>query len=184
MGRLVADRRLRRLHRLRGFVLRAGAVAAAVVAISEFDAWRASRDGIPAEHVDRPTPPDATVLVLGFRGKSDEPNLVQRWRTRTAIRSVDPRRATFVFSGASAEPGWRSEAAVMADIAVELGVARDRIVLEETARTTWENVERSIPLLQDATAIVIASNTFHARKARHYLANAGPGPRRAPLPWR
>ena len=157
----------------RGVALGALAVAVAVVA-SELDAWRASREGIPAGHVDRPTPHDATVLVLGFRSKTDEPNLVQRWRTRIAIRSVDPERATFVFSGSSSEPGLRSEAAIMAEVAVELGVPRVRIVLEEQSRTTWENIERSIPLLQDATAIVIASNTFHARKARRYLTTQAP----------
>ena len=150
------------------------ATGAAAVVASEVDASRASREGIPAAHLALSAPLDATVLVLGFRGRTDRANLVQRWRTRIAIRSVDPERATFVFSGGSAHPGVRSEAAIMAEHAVELGVPPERIVLEEQSRTTWENIARSIPLLRHAAAIVIASNTFHARNGRWYLAAQAP----------
>jgi uncharacterized SAM-binding protein YcdF (DUF218 family) len=63
----------------------------------------------------------------------------------------------------------------MADHLVDaLGVPRENVVLEECARTTWENIAYSIPLIEQALSIEIASNTFHARRARKYLAKQSP----------
>jgi len=63
----------------------------------------------------------------------------------------------------------------MADYAINtFGVPRENVVLEECARTTWENTAYSIPLIEQAPSIKIASNTFHARTARKYLAKQSP----------
>lgn len=165
--------------------------AAGVVGWSERVAWRRSREEIPPDRLDPAAgEPGEVVLVLGYRsGRGTGPNFVQRWRTRVAVRSADPASATFVFSGAATGTGNRadpadtadstdptdSEAARMARYAVQvLGVPLERVVLEERARTTWENVAYSIPLIGSAPSVKIASNTFHAHKARHYLAQQAP----------
>jgi len=63
----------------------------------------------------------------------------------------------------------------MAEYAVRaLGVPKENVVLEERARTTWENVAYCIPLLEQAPSIKVASNTFHARRARGALAKQSP----------
>ena len=63
----------------------------------------------------------------------------------------------------------------MADYAVNaLGAPRENVVLEECARTTWENIAYAIPLIEQAPSIKIASNTFHARRARKHLAKQSP----------
>lgn len=67
-----------------------------------------------------------------------------------------------------------SEAQMMADYAESLGVPAANIILEDQSRTTVENVTNSIPLLADAPAIKIASNTFHARRARRILRDESP----------
>ncbi|WP_442856896.1 ElyC/SanA/YdcF family protein [Frondihabitans sp. 762G35] len=47
-------------------------------------------------------------------------------------------------------------------------------MLEEESKNTWENVAMSLPFLEDAQSIVIASNTFHARRVRSYLQKQRP----------
>jgi uncharacterized SAM-binding protein YcdF (DUF218 family) len=156
--------------------LLAAGSATALVLWSEYVTWKASFDAVPVGNLDPAARGDADVaLVLGFRSSEDgRTNAIQRWRVRIAVRSVDRRRARFVFSG-GATRGGVSEAALMARYAVEeLGIPVSNVTLEEQSRTTWENIAFSIPLLADATSIVIASNTFHARRARRYLAKQSP----------
>jgi hypothetical protein len=136
----------------------------------EWATWRASREAIPADRRDsRRIEPGEAVVVLGFPAP-----VLHRWRVRIAVRSTDPATARFVFTGA---PKWgpRSEAQMMADYAVRvLGVPGDNVVVEEGATTTVENIANSIPLIDDAPAIKIASDTFHARRGRRVLADQSP----------
>ncbi|AMM21094.1 hypothetical protein AX769_14290 [Frondihabitans sp. PAMC 28766] len=154
-----------------------GGVAAGILVVSEVLTWRASRDGVArdgasAARVEGPT----TVLVPGYPSRADgRPGLVQKWRCRIAVRSVDRRPARFVFSGAATHGAARSEAAVMADFAVRhLGVSAQNVVLDERATNTWQNVLFSRPLFAAAGPIIVASNTFHARRTRRYLAKQDP----------
>jgi hypothetical protein len=148
----------------------------ATLAVAEAVTWRASHSFVPRARRDATVhEPGEAVLVLGFASRGHgRVGAVQHWRIRIAVRSVDPADALFVFTGAATRGGL-SEAAVMADHAeCRFGVPRAHIVLEEQATTTWENIGFSIPLLADATSIRIASNTFHARRARRYLAKRSP----------
>jgi hypothetical protein len=93
---------------------------------------------------------------------------------RIAVRSTDPSHARFVFSGGAVRSAL-SEAQMMANYAVvSLGVPTANIRLDDQSRTTVENVTNSIPLVADAPAIKIVSNTFHARRARYILGNESP----------
>jgi uncharacterized SAM-binding protein YcdF (DUF218 family) len=129
---------------------------------TEWKTWRASREALPAGATDPSRiEPGESVLVLG-----NPVPIVQRWRVRIAVRSTDPDRARFVFSGAAVR-GQIPEAQMMADYAVQkLGVPLHNVVVEDQSRTTVENVVNSAPLMADSPAIKIASNTFHARRAR------------------
>jgi hypothetical protein len=55
-----------------------------------------------------------------------------------------------------------------------LGVPTQAIMLEEQARSTWDNIKYSLPLAEQFTAIKIASDPFHARKAHRYAARIRP----------
>jgi uncharacterized SAM-binding protein YcdF (DUF218 family) len=140
------------------------AVFSAVFGWAEWKTWRASREALPAGATDPSRiEPGESVLVLG-----NPVPIVQRWRVRIAVRSTDPDRARFVFSGAVR--GQIPEAQMMADYAVqELAVPLHNVVVEDQSRTTVENVVNSAPLMADSPAIKIASNTFHARRARQIL---------------
>lgn len=116
------------------------------------------------------------ILLLGYPSKPDgSPHPLQRWRARIAARSISPQAASsqIVCTGAAVR-GGRSEAAVLADLLHELGVAHSQVVLEEQARTTWQNVEFAIPLLRQADVIKVASNSLHAWRARRFLARQRP----------
>jgi uncharacterized SAM-binding protein YcdF (DUF218 family) len=55
-----------------------------------------------------------------------------------------------------------------------LGVPAQQIMLEEQARSTWDNIKYSLPLAEQYTAIKIASDPFHVRKAHRYVARIRP----------
>jgi uncharacterized SAM-binding protein YcdF (DUF218 family) len=117
-----------------------------------------------------------TVIVLGFPPRRDgRTNAVLRWRCRIAVRSLDPGRSSVLIMTGAATRGRRSEAEVMAGYARDmLGVPAQQIILEEQARSTWDNIRYSLPLAEQFTAIKIASDPFHVRKAHRYVARIRP----------
>ena len=50
----------------------------------------------------------------------------------------------------------------------------EAIILEERARSTWDNITYSLPLAEQFTAIKIASDPFHVRRAHRYVARIRP----------
>jgi hypothetical protein len=113
------------------------------------------------------------IVVLGYRNKDPRrANWLNRWRVRAALRSIDPQasESRIVFCGTTRTArGSVSEAAMMAAYAVERRGYSGPVVLEEESRTTWENVVKAIPLVEDVDRIKIVSNPLHAQKARLYL---------------
>lgn len=146
-----------------------GLVAVGLVAV-EVATWRSSRAALLSERRDPHLfVPGKAVIVLGCPLPA-----LQRWRTRIAVRSTDPSTARLVFTGAATR-GDVSEAKTMANYAVgSLGVSEHAVVLEESARNTVENIDFSLPLITRAPAIKIASNAFHALRARQIIAENHP----------
>lgn len=150
--------------------------AAFTVASAEWLHWRASRQHLGAGSAHAPGHGSEAVIVLGYPSRrSGKPRPVQRWRCQIATRSVDPGRASqLIFTGAAGkrEP---SEAAVMSGYAQDvLGVPAGQIRLETQARTTWQNVELTLPIAETADVIKIASDPLHAARARRYLRTQRP----------
>jgi uncharacterized SAM-binding protein YcdF (DUF218 family) len=101
------------------------------------------------------------VLVPGYGGHI---RAVERWRTAVALRTLAAHGGgTLVVSG------HRGEAERLALLAPQHDV-----VLEQTARSTWDNVERSIPYFEEADRFAIASDWFHVRRATGYLRQIRP----------
>lgn len=113
-------------------------------------------------------------MVLGCRNSGHEANALNRWRVRAAIRSQDTAAtlSCLVLCGGAIGSDV-SEAALMARYARERYGARD-LVVEDQSRTTWENIENVIPLVEDFDRIKIVSNPLHALKARLYLTRQRP----------
>lgn len=95
---------------------------------------------------------------------------MQKWRTDIAVRSMERSSDVLVFSGGSRKKG-PCEADDMAAYARDQHQVRsDRLVLEREARSTWQNVEYSLPHLESARTIKMASSPLHAARSRAYLA--------------
>jgi uncharacterized SAM-binding protein YcdF (DUF218 family) len=144
--------------------------AVAVVAAVELATWRVSQRAPALRRGGC-----CAVIVLGYPSRRNgSPHAMQKWRTQIAVRTlgrVDD--GWLIFSGGITRSAKESEAAVMARYAVSvLGVPSERVVVEEQARSTWDNVLFSLPLIDagGSEQIAIASDPFHAEKARRYLA--------------
>jgi uncharacterized SAM-binding protein YcdF (DUF218 family) len=62
-----------------------------------------------------------------------------------------------------------TESELMAVYAREKRRYAGTLLTETESRTTWENVQNVIPLVEAADRIKIVSNSLHAEKARAYL---------------
>lgn len=97
------------------------------------------------------------VLVPGYGGRT---RAVERWRMRIAADTL--RRHG---GGELIVSGYRGEAERLAALAP----AGTEVTLEIAARSTHENIERSLPWLEEAEHIAIATDRFHARRAARHL---------------
>ena len=101
------------------------------------------------------------MLVPGYGGRL---RAVERWRLEVAERTLQA-----YGGGRLVVSGHRGEAERLAAMAMSHDV-----IIEPTAQTTWENIERSIPFLQAATHIAVATDWFHGRVAADYLGQLRP----------
>ncbi|MET9216040.1 MULTISPECIES: YdcF family protein [unclassified Nocardia] len=144
--------------------------AIAVMLWGEWANWRASRG-----RVGSAGPGAEAVVVLGYRDAGPRANAMNRWRVRAGLRSIDPTATEsrlVLCGGACAGPV--SEAALMADYATGERGYRGDLVLEESSRSTWENIAFAIPFLKDADRIKIVSLPTHAATGRDYLWEQSP----------
>jgi len=96
------------------------------------------------------------VVVLGFGNRGRRANLVNRYRVRAGIRSLDPaapRRVLVLCGGAVAGP--EPEADIMARYARDECGHAGPLLLERESTTTWENIRDVVPLIEDVDAIAI-----------------------------
>jgi vancomycin permeability regulator SanA len=75
-----------------------------------------------------------------------------------------------------------SEASVMARLLRELGVAPDRIVLEETGTDTLSSVRAVVPLVSGAAAVYVATSGYHLPRCLLLIRIAGVPARPCPPP--
>jgi uncharacterized SAM-binding protein YcdF (DUF218 family) len=143
-------------------------VLAAVLLWGELEHWRSSRRRLGT----RPgrSGSGEAVVVLGYRNRGSRANIVNRWRVRAGLRSRQPELgpSLVVFCGGPGSGGV-PEADVMASYARGGQGYIGELVTEPDSRSTWENIQNAIPLIEDADRIKIVSNSLHAEKGRLYL---------------
>lgn len=136
----------------------------------EWANWRASRRGVGPTRAG-----SEAVVVLGYRNTGERANAMNRWRVRAGLRSIDPgatETRLVLCGGACAGPV--PEAALMAEYATEARGYRGELALEDSSRSTWENIAFAIPYLKDVDRIKIVSLPTHAATGRDYLAEQSP----------
>jgi len=102
---------------------------------------------------------DAIVAVSG--GKT-------QFRTAEAIKLYKAGWAdTLIFSGAAFDTAAPSNASVMRKQALEAGVPASDIVVDEFSRTTRENAEKTIDIVEkyDVERMILVTSPYHQRRA-------------------
>jgi uncharacterized SAM-binding protein YcdF (DUF218 family) len=143
------------------------AVVIAVTLWGEFEHWRSSRHRMGSRPGRSGT--GEAVLVLGYRNRGTRANIISRWRVRAGLRSCQrPGPSRLVLCGGPVG-GSVAEAELMACYARESCGYAGELITEVGSRSTWENVQNAVPLIEHADRIKIVSNSLHAEKARFYL---------------
>ncbi len=88
-------------------------------------------------------------------------------RVSTAAELFDQGRLhRLFFTGGRGEGNSKSEARVMREYAISLGVPAERITLEENSRSTWENLLYTRPLTEDCQSTLAISDGYHLARIR------------------
>jgi len=134
---------------------------------------------------DTPGQADAIVVLgAGLLGPCI-PNYNALRRSSLAAKLWREGRApVLVFTGGAPPEMGCSVASVMADVAADFGVPRDRIHLEAGSQNTHENAEFSQPILArlGAHRLLLVTDHLHMRRAEASFAHYGFETRRASVP--
>ncbi|MDQ0362007.1 YdcF family protein [Breznakia pachnodae] len=108
------------------------------------------------------------IIVLGAAIKEDKPSTALRYRLDEAYEQyMKHPSATIICSGGKAENDEYSEAEVMRNYLVDLGVPKDKLILEDNSYTTYQNLKKSYALVDDKDAkFLIVTNNFHSFRAK------------------
>lgn len=106
------------------------------------------------------------VIVLGAQVYDSGPSRVLRFRLDCAADYLNASPRTIcIVSGGQGYNEPRTEAEVMAEYLEEKGIERDRIILEDTSRTTAENIRNTMPMIKEGSSVGLITNNFHVFRA-------------------
>lgn len=141
-------------------------LVAIVVGLVPVLAGRAGHPHLPAE----------CALVFGTGLHDGQPGPAMRRRVGNAAelwRKGQVQR--LVMSGGRRQPDEPSQAQVMRDLAVTLGVPATAVALEQASRNTLENLALSQPLLRGCRGVVGVSEPYHLARIELLAARDGRG---------
>lgn len=128
--------------------------------------------GSPREQVDY-------VLVLGAKVRDWGPS-ISLWDRIYAAADylLEHPEVTAIVSGGQGEDEPETEAACMKRELVNLGVEESRILVEDRARSTWENIRFSLDLIEKTTGqrpakLGVLSSEYHLFRASLFTKKAG-----------
>jgi uncharacterized SAM-binding protein YcdF (DUF218 family) len=118
---------------------------------------------------------DCAVLILGYPTKADGTvSPVARFRVEAGVQVYRKHRCSKLVLSGAAVRNEHVEAESMAALAKRLGVPNESIVLEQRARSTWENVGCTARLLPSTDRILVVSDSLHAKRAARYACRQDP----------
>lgn len=124
------------------------------------------------------------ITVLGGGGSNGEPSSVTYRRVREGIRLFKASNAKFfVVQGASQVPEEPTDAEIMKKIALENGIAIEKIFIDSNSRTTAEHPSQLEKLLPpDVGQIGIVTSAIHMPRAIQVFQKYFPDKTIVPLP--
>ena len=123
--------------------------------------------GTIARSADGTADPEADYLiVLGCQVNGTVPSRMLRQRLNAAVDYLNAYPDTTAIVSGGMGPGEQvTEAKCMADYLTAAGIAPDRIILEDQATSTMENLTFSLELMEPDSTAAIVSNEFHLYRA-------------------
>lgn len=122
---------------------------------------------------EEPNLPYIIVLGAQIKGRQITDSLMRRLDRACTYLKENPETKVIV-SGGKGSGEEISEAEAMAGFLVVQGIDRERIIREDTSRTTKENLKFSARYIEEADAAVgIVSNNFHMYRACRYAKKLG-----------
>ncbi len=117
-----------------------------------------------------PAPPQATVIVLGAQIRGNQPSSMLRDRLNAAIRYLaqHPEAVAIVCGGQGPDEQY-TEASVMRQYMVDMGVDPARIYVEDRSANTRENIQNAAAIIRQhqlTQQVVIATQEFHQYRAQ------------------
>ena len=133
----------------------------------------------------RRTPGDEdTAAVLGMALENGKPpqDLIKRLETAAGFLREKP-GARLILTGGNPDPSGRTEAAVMRDLLTGYGIPEERMILEDRARSTGENLANTAMITGTGSAITVITSSYHMLRASLTAWDAGfTGTGRLPSP--
>jgi len=129
----------------------------------------------------RPVTYDAVVLLGGVVSPPgslpDDPAWNDNVERLLAVRQllVEDRAKVAIVTGGALSPGLRTEAEYLREELVKLGVASERVLVEDKANNTRENATLTRPMLERLGAhdVLVVTSAFHASRALGCFTAAG-----------
>ncbi|MBN6187563.1 YdcF family protein [Aneurinibacillus sp. BA2021] len=121
----------------------------------------------------QPSPNAAYMMILGagLWGDRMSPSLQYRMDAALSYLQQSP-GTTVIVTGGQGTGEDLPEAVVMQRYLVENGIAPERILVEDKAQTTAQNIQFSKPLMK-SDHVVIVTNDFHILRAKLLAKRAG-----------
>lgn len=121
------------------------------------------------------------VVVLGAQVQGDVPSLTLKKRLDLAAKFLKEKPdASVIVSGGQGADELHTEASVMAEYLQNAGIEGDRILLEEAATDTRENLSLSAALAEEhgipTNRVLIITSEFHMARAKYLARQQGMEP--------
>ncbi len=134
--------------------------------------------------------PNATVLVLGCKVNGYHPSLTLLSRLNAGLDYLEENTDSIcIVSGAQGRGEITTEAGVMYQWYLDHGISKERLLLEDKATDTEENIAYSLNLLgahpDCSSKLVLVTNDFHMYRALRTAKEQGciASPLSAKTPW-
>lgn len=120
--------------------------------------------------VNSPPPENTTVIILGCKVKGERPSLMLNKRINAAYEFLSENPgAMCIVSGGQGSDEIMSEAECMNRELVKMGIAEERIIMEDKSTSTDENLRFSLEKMQEnglSGSVTIVTSEFHQLRAK------------------
>ena len=105
------------------------------------------------------------MIVFGGGVKDSRLSRYGQNRLNTAVTYLEEHKNTLVIvSGGIGEGETLSEADIMAEYLMQNGISGERIILEDMAKNTWENIEFSFDMIEEGKSVLGVSSDYHVKR--------------------